>query len=782
MTPESILRLIGDSAAPLSKRDMARKLRLKGSGPRTALKHILKQLEDNGDIIKHAGGAYALPEGLPAVMTVEATEISLDGDITVTPTDWNTGKQGPAPLIWLAPDKKGHAALGIKERALVRIEKNQNPNDEADYIAHIIRALATEKNQIMGVFELTRSGFGVLRPTDRKAKHDFDVPKDQTAGAQEGDLVLGEIQPGKGLRRKRARITKILGKRSDVNAISLISLHEAGLREDFPDPVIKETEKMKVPPLKGREDLRDIPLVTIDGADARDFDDAVFAEKTKDGGFHLIVAIADVSYYVRHGSALDDEAQRRGNSTYFPDRVVPMLPEALSNDLCSLRPKENRAAMIAHLWIDQNGQLKDYKFNRGIIRSAARLIYEQVQAAMDGQPDDTTGPLMEPVLKPLYAAYEILDKARQKRGALDLDLPERQILIDDKGQMSGVKKRQRLDAHKLIEEFMVLANVAAAKALESKNTLSKAGNEKCPAIYRVHDRPKMDKLDGMRDFVESFGLSLPKGNVTKTGNINQLLRKSETTPHSQLISVMILRCQSQAIYSTENIGHFGLALTHYAHFTSPIRRYADLMVHRALVSAYKLGEGALSDHEKQRLDAIASHISETERTSMSAERSAIDRFTSSYLSQHIGAEFPGKITSVTRFGLFVELEESGADGLIPMRSLPDDYYIHDEDNHALIGRRHKRVFRLGAPVSVTIKEADPLTGSAVFALTKPYLKGAEIPGFTPPKNKGGPSKPRNSKSRNSEIPKSRKPKSRKPENKTAHKKKKQTTPKHKRKK
>ena len=479
-----------------------------------------------------------------------------------------------------------------------------------------------------------------------------------------------------------------------------------------------------MPPLKGREDLRDIPLVTIDGADARDFDDAVYAEPLDDGGFYIIVAIADVSYYVRPNSPLDTEAIKRGNSTYFPDRVVPMLPEALSNDLCSLRPQENRAAMAAHLWIDKHGKLVKYRFKRALIRSAARLIYDQVQAAMDGRPDDLTGSLLESVIKPLYAAYHVLDRARQKRGALDLDLPERQIMID-KGKMVGVKKRVRLNAHKMIEAFMVLANVAAAKAIEDK-----AGNRKdLPCVYRVHDRPSLAKLDSARAFIESFGLSLPKGQVPDSGKLNKLLTQSQSSPYSHLISIMVLRCQSQALYSPQNIGHFGLALERYAHFTSPIRRYADLLVHRALVSAYGLGDGGLSSDQAARIGALCEQISECERKSMGAERSATDRFTSSYLADHVGAVFDGQISGVTRFGLFVELSESGADGLVPMRSLPDDFYIHDEEQHALIGRRKGYVYRLGAQVQVKIKEADALTGSSVFALTPNHLKGADVEGF-----------------------------------------------------
>jgi ribonuclease R len=429
------------------------------------------------------------------------------------------------------------------------------------------------------------------------------------------------------------------------------------------------------------------------------------------------VAIADVAHYVRPNSALDREAYRRGNSTYFPDRVVPMLPEALSNDLCSLRPHEDRACMGFHLWINEKGELTKHRVFRGLMRSHARLVYEQVQAAKDGQPDDTTAPLLKDVIEPLYEAYEVLDKAREERGALDLDLPERQILIDDKGKMTGVTKRSRLDAHKLIEEFMILANVAAAQALEAK---------KAPCIYRIHDKPSADKLDSAREFVEAFGLSLPKGGVAKPAQINHLLHKAASMEYSQLISQVILRTQSQAVYHPENIGHFGLALRRYAHFTSPIRRYADLLVHRSLIRAYGLGEGGLSDEEKVTLAEKAEHISQTERTSAEAERNAVDRFTAAWMSERIGAEFSGVINGVTRFGLFVTLDENGADGLIPMRSLPDDYYVHDEKQHALVGRKHKRIYRLGAKVQIRLKEADGLTGSSLFELANE--KSADIPG------------------------------------------------------
>lgn len=704
---DEVFKFIADSTAPITKREIARAFNIRGDD-RRKLKDILRDLEADGKIIKGDKQAYSVPNALPSVTMVQVTHTDIDGDIFAKPLDWDEKTQGAIPRIELTcntPLKEG-------DRALARLRKFS----DSLYEGKVIRRIDEERLRVIG--QLTKTGRGyIVQPTDKKAKYDFDVSEADLNGAKVSDLVICEILPSRGIKNRKAKVTEIIGNRNDVNAISLIAIHEAGMHETFLEKVIKETEGLKVPPLGKREDLRKIPLVTIDGADARDFDDAVFAEKTDDGGFHLIVAIADVSYYVRPNSNLDKEAYRRGNSTYFPDRVVPMLPEALSNDLCSLRPNEDRACMAFHLWIDAHGNLIKQKIIRGLMRSQARLTYEQVQAAKDGAPDDITDPLMKGVINPLYEAYEILDKARQKRGALDLDLPERQIIIEN-GKMTGVTKRSRLDAHKLIEEFMILANVAAAQALEAK---------KAPCVYRIHDRPSAEKLDSAREFVESFGLTIPKTGVANPGQINQLLKKAAETDYSHLISTVILRTQSQAIYHPQNIGHFGLALKKYAHFTSPIRRYADLLVHRSLIRAYGLGEGGLSEEETVTLEEKSDHISKTERTSSDAERSATDRFTAAWMSERIGAEFSGVINGVTRFGLFVTLDENGADGLIPMRSLPDDFYVHDEKQHALVGRKHKRIYRLGAKVKIRLKEADGLTGSSVFELASDA--SADIPGI-----------------------------------------------------
>ncbi len=693
-----IYKHIADSDSPLTKRDIVKAFNIKGDD-RKILKQYLRQLEEDGKIVKGEKQAYSVPNTLPSVTMIQITEIDTDGDLFAEPLDWDDALQGPKPRIELI----SNTPMKVGDRALAKLKKY----NETLYEGSIIRRIDKERATILGQIAKTAKGY-LLQPVDKKAKYDFDVGEADLKGAKPGDLVIAHVASSRSIKRRSAKVSEVLGHRDDINAISRIALHEAGLHENFLDKVEDAAKGLKVPPLGKREDLRSIPLVTIDGADARDFDDAVFAEKRPEaegGGFHLIVAIADVAHYVRPGSIIDREAYKRGNSTYFPDRVVPMLPEALSNDMCSIMPKVDRACIGFHMWINDHGELTKYKVFRGLMCSHARLTYEQVQAAKDGLTDDVTADLMKDVITPLYEAYAVLDKARQKRGALDLDLPERQILINDKGKMTGVTKRNRLDAHKLIEEFMVLSNVAAAKALEAK---------RAPCVYRVHDKPSSDKLDSARDFLEAFGLSLAKGGIARPSQINQLLQKSSKMEYSQLISQVILRTQSQAIYHPENIGHFGLALRRYAHFTSPIRRYADLLVHRSLIRAYGLGEGGLSDEENVTLIEKADHISTTERTSSSAERNAVDRFTAAWMSERIGAEFTGVINGVTRFGLFITLDENGADGLIPMRSLPDDYYIHDEKQHALVGRKHKRIYRLGAPIRIRLKEADGLTGSSIF--------------------------------------------------------------------
>ncbi len=666
--------------------------------------------------------SHKAADALPTTGLVEITGLDVDGELCAKPLDWR-GK-GPPPLIYVTDNKRADSTLLPGDQILVRMKRVS----DGEYEARILKSLDTASGKIIGVFKPYKDG-GYVYPTDKKIKEDYFVPGEFCDGLAEGELVMVEkIPPSSKYPRSRnpVRIVQRLGKKDDPRLISLIAIHTQGIPTEFSKAALTEAEDMKEPDLSGgREDLRAIPLVTIDGIDARDFDDAVFAEPDirpgNEDGWHLLVAIADVSYYVRPNSALDKTAFERGNSTYFADRVVPMLPEKLSNDLCSLRPKVNRACLACHMWIDKNGKLLAHKFIRGLMRSAARLTYEEVENAHLGYPDDTTGPLIEPVIKPLYKAYAVLKRARELRGALEIDLPERKAVIDDKGMITAIVPRHRLESHQLIEEFMILANVATAEALEKKNA---------PCVYRIHDSPSFDRLESTRAFLKELGYSLPKAEHLQPKNINHILKLSAERPDKELIHTLLLRTQSQAIYSPDNLGHFGLALEKYAHFTSPIRRYADLVVHRSLVRAHGLGAGGLEDSERETLHEISEHISQTERRSMLAERDVMDRFTAQYLSTNVGKEFKGKISGVTHFGLFVSLEESGADGLVPMRSLPRDYYVHDEKRHALVGKNSGRSYRLAQPVVVRLLEADPMRGSTVFEMADVF-GGSDTSGRKP---------------------------------------------------
>ncbi|HYC04235.1 MAG TPA: ribonuclease R [Azospirillaceae bacterium] len=718
-TKEQILEFIRESPVPVGKREIAKAFHISGDH-RVQLKEILRELEEEGGIEKGNRRSISVPKALPEVAVLLVTDIDPDGETLARPATWNSEEE--PPRIFMQPEKRGQGALAPGDRVLAKLFRQSDDT----YEARTIRKLdGTGQARIVGVFQFGRDG-GRIKPTDRREKHEYAVAPANQGGATAGDLVVAELLPANRMGLKQVRVVEVIGSMEEPRAVSLIAIHQNGIPTVFPKAAIDEAERAEEPTLEGRTDLRDFPLVTIDGADARDFDDAVFAERDTDpnneGGWHLLVAIADVSFYVRPGSALDRSAFDRGNSCYFPDRVVPMLPENLSNELCSLKPQVNRACLAVHMWIDRDGNLKRHKFVRGLMRSVARLTYEQVQAARDGAPDETTGPLMERVIEPLYGAFETLLRAREKRGTLELDLPERQVKLSPEGKIVSITVRARYDSHRLIEEFMIAANVAAAEALEKKSA---------PVMYRLHAEPARDKLDALREFLGSMGYNLAKGQVIRPAAFTQILAKAADTPEAHLVNTVILRSQAQAVYGPENIGHFGLALSRYAHFTSPIRRYADLVVHRSLVRAYGLGPGGLDEEEAGRLEQIGEHISATERRAATAERDAIDRYVAAYLADRVGATFSGRIGGVTRFGLFITLDETGADGLVPISTLPQDFYDHDEKSHALVGRRWGRVYRLGTPVKVRLAEADPISGSMVFELLerdtedKPWLAGEE---------------------------------------------------------
>ncbi len=703
-TREKILEFIRESPTPVGKREIARAFGIKGAD-RIGLKAMLKQLEREGDIDRGKHRKMASPGALDEIATLTVLGPDADGELLAAPADG--AGEGKQPKIFLQPERLARPALARGDRVLARLKRI----DEDSYEARVIRRLPSLPARIVGVYDRAGDGTGRIRPAGRKSRNEFRVSAADSGGARPGEIVLAQALPGARHGLPQARVVQRLGPHGGPRSASLLSIFEHDIPVAFDAEAQAIASAAQPVTLGERTDLRATPLVTIDGSDARDFDDAVFAERDTDpqnpGGFVLVVAIADVAHYVRAGDALDRNAYWRGNSVYFPDRVVPMLPEELSNGLCSLKPGEDRGCLVVRMVIDGEGRKLRHRFMRGLMRSAARLTYEQAQAAADGQPDERTATLIEPVIKPLYGAFRALLKERQNRGTLDLDLPERQVILDDQGNVVRILPRARLDSHRLIEEFMILANVAAAETLEKVRQ---------PCMYRVHDAPDAAKIEALRAFVATLGLNLAKGQVLRPRMFTQLLEKAKDTPYATMVHELVLRSQSQAVYSPVNIGHFGLALPRYAHFTSPIRRYPDLLVHRALVAGCKLGDGPLPTGDGERFAAIGEHISQTERRAAAAERDAIDRFVAAFLANRVGEIVAGRVTGVTRFGLFVRLDETGADGLVPIASLPNDFYDHDEANHALVGRRWGRVYRLGERVMVRLVQAEPLTGGLLLEL------------------------------------------------------------------
>ncbi len=563
-------------------------------------------------------------------------------------------------------------------------------------------ARAVHSDTIVGI--LVKEGGGLrLQPCNKKEKSNlYTLGSLGPSKAKEGDIVVAKRLPG-----LKADVTRVLGQKNSPGILTSISIYEHGLSEIFSSAALNAAKTMTVPDLGNREDLRNIPLVTVDGPDSRDFDDAIFAEHTKDGGMHLIVAIADVSWYVRPGSELDQVAYERGNSTYLPDRAVPMLPEDLSNGLCSLKPNVDRAVMAAHLWIDKDGNLTQKKVTRGLMRSAARLTYTQLQAAKDGNPDATTTPLMNNVVTPLYEAYDILKKARQTRGALDLALPEYKAQVNDKGETVKVAKSDESESHQVIAEFMILANAAVDQLLDEA---------KAPCVHRSHEAPPDKKLEILREQLKAVGIDLPKNGIKEALDFKEVTEKARQLPADEAVEVIknIARAQSKARYDTHEPSHFGLALERYAHFTSPIRRYADLLNHRSLAEAFNLGAGALDASQKSRLDEMADHINETELRSVKIERAADDRYAADYLSKKTGHTFKGQITGVINGAVFIRLDGLGCEGMLPAKFLPQDNYNFDQQNKTLTGQKSGRVFQRGDEMTVAVKEADGLTGSIVL--------------------------------------------------------------------
>jgi ribonuclease R len=709
-TKDQIRQWIAENPGLVAKRDIAKAFGIKGDA-KIDLKRILREMEDEGALEKKAR-RFQEPGVLPPVAVLQILAPDAAGDLFAVPLEDGVDSSQRVLIV----TQKGDPALGAGDRILGRLTPVKGEGHA--YEGRLIRRLGSNPLKVLGIYRDSHEG-GRIVPIDKGQDKEWRVARDASNGARDGELVEGEAVGNRRMGLPQARIVARLGDPSGARAVSLIAIHQHGIPDQFPDAVIAEADKAAPVGLQGREDLRDLPLVTIDPIDARDRDDAVYAmadDQPGNPGGHIIwVAIADVAHYVTPGSALDREARRRGNSTYFPDRVVPMLPDILSGDLCSLHEHVDRACLAVRMRIDAHGNKLSHRYVRGLMRSKASLHYAQVQAAIDGQPDDKTAPLLDPVLRPLYAAYAALVQARAARQPLDLDLPERKIVLDDAGKVTSVSFYERFDAHKLIEEMMILANVAAAEELVRL---------KQPLLFRVHEEPSLQKLEALREVAEASGLVLAKGQVLKTSHLNRLLSQAQGTEFDELINLTTLRSMTQAYYNAENFGHFGLALRNYAHFTSPIRRYSDLIVHRALIAGHGWGKDGLSSWDVENLDETAKLISDSERRSMAAERDTTDRYLAAFLADRVGSTFAGRISGVQRFGLFVRLDETGADGLIPIRAVGREFFHYDEATQTLMGADTGLTIGIGQRVVVKLAEAVPVTGGLVLELVE--IDGATI--------------------------------------------------------
>lgn len=688
ITREKILQFIESSNKPVGKRDILRAFKSKGAD-KELLTYLIKELKKEGHL---KSPTKFSKQSLPKTLIVKGIGLAKSGDRMAVPAKWD--KDVPPPRIFIPKTGK---QLEEGKTALVRL----GPQHRGAYEGHVVRLLT--RGGAERIYGLVKEG--EFLPTSRKFWYPFIITESDVKDDLEGELVLAEITSQKRAARQTVKVVeKLLPVKQRY--YSEIAINEHEIPAIFSQAAVEEAQAAKpVRMTKKREDLTKIPLVTIDGADARDFDDAVFAEP-EGRGFHLIVAIADVSHYVKPKDALDEEAFMRGNSVYFPDQVVPMLPEELSNDLCSLRPNEVRPVLAVHLHINAQGTLDTYRFTRALIKSHARLTYEQVERAIEGDTDKLTKPLRDKVLMPLYKAFKLLNLARENRGTLDLSFPEFKIQLDDQGHVAAINEQPRLDAHKVIEEFMITANVAAALEI-TKHDL--------PGVFRIHEEPTAEKLEHLRKLTDIFGLFFTKGKKNSAPNhedFKKLIKRVEDTPQSILIQEGILKSQAQAVYSTENKGHFGLALTHYCHFTSPIRRYADLMVHRALIAKIENNTYVPS---LDFLDECASHISTTERRAQVAERETIQRYMAHYMSQFKGETFEGRISYLSFSGVFVRLH-NGTEGVVPLESLQNDYYNIDGHGLKMTGRRTGQQFHLGQALTVEMREANPASGRIFLSM------------------------------------------------------------------
>ncbi|RUV56156.1 MAG: ribonuclease R [Mesorhizobium sp.] len=702
---DEILRYIAENPDRSGKRDIAKAFALRGED-RIWLKDILRDLQDEGLLTKERK-RLARVGAVAHVAVLDIFGRDADGVLLAHPTE--AVGNGEPPVIAIRVSRGGGPTPGIGDRVLAKTFPTDDATGPA-YTGRVMKIFEKRTDAVLGVFRVLQDGTFRIEPVERR-QPELVVDKEFQNGAKNGDLV--EVEPARASRYglPKAKVLTVLGSLTNEKAVSMIAIHAHDIPHIFPADVIAEAEAVKPATLAGREDWRKLPLVTIDPADAKDHDDAVFAISDPDeknpGGVVVTVAIADVAAYVRYGTALDREALKRGNSVYFPDRVVPMLPERISNDLCSLRDGQDRPALAVRMTFSADGRKLRHSFHRIMMKSAAKLAYPQAQAAIDGAPDDKTGPILDTVLKPLWDAYAVVKRGRETRQPLELELPERKILLKEDGTVDRVVVPERLDAHKLIEEFMIQANVAAAETLEAKRQA---------LVYRIHDAPSLAKQESLREFLQTLGLSLARGAQMRPNQFNGILDRVRGANHEGLVNEVVLRTQMQAEYSPSNIGHFGLNLKRYAHFTSPIRRYADLIVHRGLIAALGFGAGGLTQDEAERLEEVSALISATERRAMAAERETVDRLIAAYLAERVDDRFDARISGVTKSGLFVQLPQYGADGFIPVSSLDGDYYIYDETARSLFGERTGKGYQLADRVEVRLIEVAPMAGAMRFEM------------------------------------------------------------------
>ena len=715
-TPKQIIEFIEQSGQPAGKREIARAFSLSGH-EKIMLKALLKDMADEGLIDSAPGRAFHKTGGVPRVTVLRVVSID-DGQVLAIPEQWHA--ETPPPRLRVI-EKGRKSSLALNDRILARTEEAGR-----GLVAHPMKLLAKSAELLLGVVKQEGSRH-YLSPVDKRERREIMIS--DLNNAQPGDLVLAE--PSGRPPRVTARVDAILGDPFAPRSFSLIAIHKHGLRDTFGEEVIAEAEHVAKLDLGQREDLTHLPIVAIDPADARDHDDAIWASPRDDGGWDAIVAIADVSFYVREGSALDKEAKARANSVYFPDRVVPMLPEELSADICSLKAGKDRAALACHMVVGKDGALLSWRFTRAKIRVAANIAYEDAQGAIDGTPGLVDAEIIEGALKPLWSCWAALFAAREKRQPLDLDLPERRVMLDEKGRILSVAPRERLDAHRLVEDYMIAANVAAAKALEAK---------KAPVMYRIHEGPGREKLVALKDYLATFDIEFALGQVVRPQTFNHILERIGDHDARPEIMEQVLRTQMQARYGPQNLGHFGLALGSYAHFTSPIRRYADLVVHRSLVRSYRLGEGAMSDGAAAGMETLGEHISMLERRAMEAERETIDRYVAAFLSDRVGQLLACRISGVQPFGFFATVEGLGGDGLVPAAILGQEYFRYDEKARALIGDATGTTYRQGQKIELKLSEANPASGALKFELPEGKYGGAPRDGARRDRVRGGQSK------------------------------------------